>query len=71
MGYFPKQLQALEATINNADVDVVVTATPSDLSSLMQLNKSVVRAHYEFAEIGQPSLSAQIEHFLVRHHLGE
>ncbi len=70
MGYFPAQLKALETTINNAKADVVVAATPSDLSSLMQLNKPVVRARYEFAEVGKPSLSAQIEQFLVRKNLG-
>ncbi|HAC64271.1 MAG TPA: GTPase [Cyanothece sp. UBA12306] len=70
MGYFPAQLKALETTINNADVDVVVAATPSNLSSLMQLNKPVVRAHYEFAEVGEPSLSSQIEQFLALQNLG-
>jgi predicted GTPase len=65
MGYFPAQLKALEATINKAEADVVVAATPSDLSSLMALNKPVVRARYEFAEIGKPSLSAQVEQFLA------
>jgi predicted GTPase len=70
MGYFPAQLKALEATINNAEADVVVAATPSDLSSLMKLNKPVIRAHYEFAEIGEPRLSAQIAQFLARKNLG-
>ena len=65
MGYFPAQLTALEATINNAEADVVVAATPSDLTSLIKLNKPIVRARYEFAEMGQPSLSAQIEQFLL------
>ncbi len=69
MGYFPAQLKALEATINNAEADVVVAATPSDLSSLMKLNKPVVRARYEFAEMGKPSLSEQIEQFLTRKNL--
>lgn len=69
MGYFPAQLKALEATINNAEADVIVAATPSDLSSLMKLNKPVVRAHYEFAEMGKPSLSDQIEQFLTRKNL--
>ena len=69
MGYFPAQLKALEATINNAEADVVVAATPSDLSSLMKLNKPVVRARYEFAEMGTPSLSAQIEQFLAQKNL--
>ncbi len=71
MGYFPAQLKALEATINNADADVVVAATPSNLNSLLKLNKPVVRARYEFAEMGIPSLSAQVEQFLTRHNLGE
>ncbi len=71
MGYFPAQLKALEATINNAEADVVVAATPSDLNSLMKLNKPVIHARYEFAEMGQPSLSAQIEQFLARKHLVE
>ena len=71
MGYFPAQLKALEATINNADADVVVAATPSNLNSLLKLNKPVVRARYEFAEMGIPSLSAQVEQFLLRNNLGE
>ena len=66
MGYFPEQLKALEETINNADADVVVAATPSDISSLMKLNKPVVRAYYEFAEVGEPSLSAEIEQFIAQ-----
>lgn len=70
VGYFPAQLKALEDTINNAEADVVVAATPSNLSSLMTLNKPVVRAYYEFAEIGEPRLSAQIEQFLARKNLG-
>jgi predicted GTPase len=70
MGYFPAQLKALEETINNAEADVVVAATPSNLSSLMTLNKPVVRARYEFAESGKPSLSELIEQFLARKNLG-
>ena len=71
MGYFPAQLKALEDTINNADADVVVAATPSNLNALLQLNKPVVRARYEFAEMGKPSLSEQVEKFLARNNLGE
>ncbi len=70
MGYFPAQLKALETTINNAEVDIVVAATPSNLNSLLKLNKPVVRARYEFAEMGKPSLSAQIEQFIARNKLG-
>ena len=64
MGYFPAQLKALEKTINNADADIIVSGTPSDLSSLIQVNKPIVRAYYEFAELGESSLSLQIEQFI-------
>ncbi len=70
MGYFPAQLKALETTINNAEADIVVAATPSNLDALLKLNKPVVRARYEFAEIGSPSLAEQIEQFLIRNKLG-
>ena len=70
MGYFPAQLKALEETINNADADLVVAATPSNLNTLLKLNKPVVRARYEFAEMGKPSLSEQVEQFLLRNKLG-
>jgi predicted GTPase len=66
VGYSTTQLQALENTINNADADVVVSATPFDLARLLRLNKRVVRARYEFAEMGEPSLSAIIDAFIDR-----
>jgi predicted GTPase len=66
MGYFPAQLAALEATINRADVDVVVAATPSDLGALIAANKPIVRARYEFAEADDPGLGYYVEQFLDR-----
>jgi len=69
VGYHPSQLQALSETINAADADVVVSATPCDLAALIEINKSVVRARYEFAEVGQPGLGDLIESFLKEKHL--
>jgi predicted GTPase len=66
MGYFPAQLAALQETINNADAEVVVAATPSNLASLIRVNKPIIRARYEFAEVGQPSLTAEVEKFLLK-----
>ena len=64
VGYHPSQLAALRDTINAADVDVVVAATPCDIGSLVALNKPVVRARYEFAESGEPGLGSLVEAFL-------
>lgn len=57
MGYGPRQIRDLEATINSADCDVVVVATPVDLRRLVRTNKETVRVRYELQEIGYPSLA--------------
>jgi predicted GTPase len=64
VGYHRAQLEALRATINAADVDVVVSATPCDLAALIEINKPVVRARYQFAEIGEPGLGSLVEKFV-------
>jgi predicted GTPase len=69
VGYHAGQLEALGETINAAHADVVVSATPCDLATLIPLNKPVVRARYEFAEAGEPELSSLIGAFLRQHGL--
>ena len=64
VGYHPSQLRALRATINAADCDVVVAATPCDLSALIEIDKPVVRVRYEFAEVGEPKLGSLVGNFL-------
>jgi predicted GTPase len=66
MGYSPAQLAALARSINAAPADVVVAGTPIDLAALAPLDKPVVRARYEFAEIETPGLGGEIERFLAR-----
>jgi predicted GTPase len=65
VGYDASQLQALEETINRSDAEVVVSATPCDLAALVDLNKPVVRARYEFAETGTPGLGSLVDDFLA------
>ncbi|OOG26438.1 GTPase [Thioalkalivibrio denitrificans] len=64
VGYHPAQLRALQETINAVSADVVVAATPCDLTALIHIDKPVVRARYEFAEAGEPRLGSLIEAFL-------
>jgi predicted GTPase len=66
VGYSPAQVAALQQTINAADAELVVVATPMDLTTLMTLNKPVVRARYEFAEVDPGVLAEQIDRFLQR-----
>ena len=64
--YQEAQLNALESTINRAEVDLVIVATPADLTRLLNIKKKVVRAHYDFAETSTPTLSEIIDAFLNR-----
>jgi len=70
LGYHPAQLEALRATINAVDADVVISATPCDIGALIDIDKPVVRARYEFAEAGEPGLGSLIETFLRERQLG-
>jgi predicted GTPase len=64
VGYSSEQLRALRDTINAAAADVVVSATPCDLTNLIDIEAPVVRARYEFAEAEDPGLASQINAFL-------
>jgi predicted GTPase len=64
VGYYAEQLRDLEATINAVPADVVVSATPFSLHSLMSLNKPLVQITYELAERGEPRLSNLVLSFL-------
>jgi predicted GTPase len=69
VGYHPSQLQDLGETINAAAADVVVAATTCNLEALLDINKPVVRARYEYAEASEPGLGKQIEAFLQKNRL--
>jgi predicted GTPase len=56
MGYGEEQMRDLEQTINQSDVDLVISATPIDLNRVIQIRKPMQRVRYELQEIGQPTL---------------
>jgi predicted GTPase len=66
VGYSPEQLDALRLTLARASADVVIAATPVDLARLVSLDKPIVRARYEFAEVSEPGLGALVDDWLVR-----
>jgi predicted GTPase len=49
MGYSDQQIKDLEETINSSDVDVVLSATPIDLSKIININKPIVRVSYKLS----------------------
>jgi predicted GTPase len=66
MGYGEKQTKDMEATINAAEVDAVVIATPIDLRRIMKIKKPCVRVRYELQEIGKPDLGEVIDAMLSK-----
>ncbi|HOA23497.1 MAG TPA: cyclic 2,3-diphosphoglycerate synthase [Aggregatilineales bacterium] len=66
MGYGDQQMADLEQTINNADADLVIAATPIDLSRIIDVRLPVERVRYELDVIGTPRLED-----LLRQKFGE
>jgi len=64
LGYGAAQLEALQATIAASDAEVIVSATPIDLAALIAIDRPVVRARYEYADAGDPTLGSLMEAFL-------
>jgi predicted GTPase len=56
MGYGDEMVKDLEETINRSDVDMVISATPIDLTRIIKVNKPMQRVRYELQEIGKPTL---------------
>ena len=52
MGYSPKQIRDLEATINKADCDSVVSATPTNLRNIIKANKPIAQVYYDLSPKG-------------------
>ena len=49
MGYGEQQIQDLEATVNAVDCDIVLVATPIDLTQLIDIHKPHMHIGYRLA----------------------
>jgi predicted GTPase len=56
MGYSESQVADLERTINDADADLVLFATPIQITRILNLNKPALRVRYEYTDHGTPTL---------------
>ena len=56
MGYGAEQIAELEKTINSIPADLVLIATPIDLSKLIKIKMPAQRVRYSLQEIGSPTL---------------
>jgi len=65
MGYSEQQVGDLEATINRADCDVVISATPIDITALLKVEKPLVRIRYEYRDNSSPTLQDVIRNMFA------
>jgi predicted GTPase len=60
MGYTPEQINDLEKTIDKADCDLVMFATPIHLPLVLKIKKPTLRVRYEYQDHGNPTLEELI-----------
>jgi predicted GTPase len=65
VGYDDAQLGALAETMRRADCDVIVSASPVDLADRVNVGKPIVRARYEYADAGEPTLGLFVDAFVA------
>lgn len=63
MGYGKDQVEELSKTINAIDCDLILSATPVDISRLIQTDKKILPVSYELEEIGSPNLREVLRMF--------
>jgi predicted GTPase len=63
MGYGEKQTRELAKTIEAVDCDLVVSATPIDITRVITVGKPILRVGYELEEIGAPTLKDVLKKF--------
>ena len=61
MGYGDIQTRELEATINATPCDLVLFATPVNLSRLLTIDAPTLRVRYEYRDHGEPRLADVLE----------
>ena len=64
MGYGDLQVRDLEATIEATPCDVVLSATPIDLTRILRISRSMTRVRYDLAEIQEGLLEGEVRRML-------
>ena len=61
MGYGDEQMSDLQETINQSQADLVIAATPIDLTRVIDVALPMQRVRYELQVIGEPTLRGLLE----------
>lgn len=66
MGYSKEQVRDLEDTVNNTTCDLVLIATPIDLSRIIEIKKPFSRVEYEIKDMEKDGLESVIVGFIEK-----
>jgi len=66
MGYGRQQMKELEETINAADCDAVLAATPINLARVINVNKPIIRVRYGVGDDVEAELQEILDDFLAK-----
>ena len=66
MGYGEEQMRDLSTTIERAECDSVVIATPIDLARVIKISKPNTRVEYSLQEIGHPDIDDVLKDFIEK-----
>jgi len=66
MGYGEEQMRDLSATIERADCDSVIIATPIDLGRVIDIKKPNTRVDYSLQEIGHPDIEDVLKDLIAK-----
>ena len=65
-GYTPEQLRDLEETLNRINADIIINASPSNLATLLKLNKPVVNVTWSLKVVEGPTVKEMVDEFLAK-----
>lgn len=71
MGYSDMQRHELEETIRRTPCDLVLIATPIDLTRVINLYKPSLRVTYEVMEVAKPGLKDRLARFVHDHSMAQ
>jgi predicted GTPase len=66
LGYGAKQVADLEKTLNSCECDLIISATPIDLTRVLKIKKTCLRVAYELQEIGKPTVADLVGEFVQK-----
>ena len=66
LGYTEKQKKELEEILNTIDADVIINASPINITRIMKLNKPVIHVRYELVEISEPGVSDILDSWIEK-----